>query len=115
MVAMVGHQLRCGEVFDVGNPLGGVWLISARSVHDGLPEEKSWERQYKSDRLTCPDRIQNLYYSVHFLPSYSPELNLIEILRRFIKYYWLPFSAYGSFQPLCAAVEEILQQFGTRY
>src|SRR6266705_5546555 len=40
MVAMVGHQLRCGEVFDVGNPLGGVWLISARSVHDGLPEEK---------------------------------------------------------------------------
>src|SRR3989454_5622729 len=45
----------------------------------------------------------------------SPELNLIEILGRFIKYYWLPFSAYGSFQPLCAAVEEILQQFGTRY
>jgi hypothetical protein len=24
-----------------------------------------------------------------YLPSYSPELNLIEILWRFIKYYWL--------------------------
>jgi hypothetical protein len=26
-----------------------------------------------------------------------PKLNLIEILWRFIKYYWLPFSAYTSF------------------
>ena len=52
---------------------------------------------------------------IKYLPVYSPELNLIEILWRFIKYYWLPFSAYGSFQQLCAAVEEILQQFGTKY
>jgi len=52
---------------------------------------------------------------IKYLPPYSPELNLIEILRRFIKYYWLPFSAYVSFQHLCAAVEEILQQFGTKY
>src|SRR6266852_3669680 len=64
IVAMVRHKLRCGEVVDVGNPLGGVWHVSARSVHDGLPEEKGWERQYKSDRLTCPDRIQNRCYSV---------------------------------------------------
>ena len=26
-----------------------------------------------------------------YLPSYAPELNLIEILWRFLKYYWLPF------------------------
>jgi transposase len=52
---------------------------------------------------------------IKYLPVYSPELNLIEILWRFLKYYWLPFSAYGSFQQLCAAVEEILQQFGTKY
>ena len=31
---------------------------------------------------------------LYFLPGYAPELNLIEILWRFIKYYWLPFSAY---------------------
>jgi hypothetical protein len=35
---------------------------------------------------------------IKYLPPYSPELNLIEILWRFIKYYWLPFSAYTSFQ-----------------
>ena len=52
---------------------------------------------------------------IKYLPPYSPELNLIEILWRFIKYYWLPFSAYASFHHLCTAVEEILQQFGTKY
>jgi len=52
---------------------------------------------------------------VKYLPSYAPELNLIEILWRFIKYYWLPFSAYTSFQSLCKAVEDILTHFGTDY
>ena len=52
---------------------------------------------------------------IKYLPPYSPELNLIEILWRFMKYYWLPFSAYTSFQHLCNAVEAILQQFGTTY
>jgi transposase len=52
---------------------------------------------------------------VKYLPSYAPELNLIEILWRFIKYYWLPFSAYTSFQCLCEAVEDILTRFGTDY
>jgi len=31
---------------------------------------------------------------IKYLPPYSPELNLIEILWRRIKYTWLPFSAY---------------------
>jgi len=52
---------------------------------------------------------------IKYLPPYSPELNLIEILWRFIKYYWLPFSAYTSFQSLCKAVEDILTRFGTDY
>jgi len=33
---------------------------------------------------------------IHFIPPYSPELNLIEILWRFIKYRWLPFDAYTA-------------------
>jgi transposase len=52
---------------------------------------------------------------VKYLPPYSPELNLIEILWRFMKYYWLPFSAYASFQSLVAAVEALLNSFGTDY
>lgn len=52
---------------------------------------------------------------VKYLPPYSPELNLIEILWRFMKYYWLPFSAYTSYQSLVLAVEQILTGFGTEY
>lgn len=52
---------------------------------------------------------------VKYLPPYSPELNLIEIVWRFIKYYWLPFSAYTSFESLVAAIEEILKGFGSEY
>ena len=52
---------------------------------------------------------------VKYLPSYAPELNLIEILWRFMKYYWLPFSAYTSFQCLYEAIEQILTGVGTEY
>jgi transposase len=52
---------------------------------------------------------------VYRLPAYSPELNLIEMLWRFIKYFWLPFSAYVSFDALVQAVEEILRKIGKEF
>jgi hypothetical protein len=52
---------------------------------------------------------------VKYLPAYSPELNLMEILWRFMKYYWRPWSAYASFQSLLEAVEDVLKRFGTDY
>ena len=52
---------------------------------------------------------------LYFLPGYAPELNLIEILWRFIKYYWLPFSAYLNFCALVEAVEDILVNVGSKY
>ena len=52
---------------------------------------------------------------IKYLPPYSPELNLIEILWRFMKYLWLPFSAPTSFACLRRAVAQILKQFGTEY
>jgi transposase len=50
-----------------------------------------------------------------YLPPYSPELHLIAILWRFMKYYSIPFSAYRSLQCLLQSVEDILQRFGTDY
>jgi len=44
------------------------------------------------------------------LPTYSPELNLIEILWRFIKYEWLEIDAYSSWQFLVSYVEKILKK-----
>jgi DDE superfamily endonuclease len=50
-----------------------------------------------------------------FLPPYCPELNLIEILWRKIKYEWLPFSAYQSFKDLSEALDEVLKGVGSKY
>jgi transposase len=49
------------------------------------------------------------------LPAYSPELNLIEILWRFIKYEWLIIDAYSSWKSLVLSVETILREFGENY
>ena len=52
---------------------------------------------------------------IKYLPPYSPELNLIEILWRFIKYKWLPFSAYLSFDTLVQEVENVLKNIGSEW
>ena len=52
---------------------------------------------------------------LYFLPSYCPELNLIEILWRMIKYHWLPIKAYDNFKSLVKNFHQILSQVGSRY
>lgn len=52
---------------------------------------------------------------IYFLPPYSPELNIIEILWRFMKYQWLPFDAYLNFMRLKARVAEVLDCVGSKY
>jgi transposase len=52
---------------------------------------------------------------IKYLPTYSPELNLIEILWRRIKYTWLPFSAYECLNALREALETILSHVGSQY
>ena len=49
------------------------------------------------------------------IPPYSPELNRIEILWRKIKYEWLDFSAYESFQSLKENLKNILANIGQKY
>lgn len=53
--------------------------------------------------------------NIKFLPAYSPELNIIEILWRFIKHDWLPFSAYLSFNNLINEVDNVLRNIGSKF
>jgi len=52
---------------------------------------------------------------IYFIPPYSPELNLIEILWKRIKYQWLPFEAYLCFQNLKERLSYVLNNFGKLY
>jgi len=49
------------------------------------------------------------------ISKYSPELNIIEIVWRKIKYEWIPFSAYESFENLQEELFAILRLIGTEY
>ena len=52
---------------------------------------------------------------VYLLSAYSPELNLIEILWRMIKYHWLPFNAYNSYKDLMRELCKVLKSIGSKY
>ena len=49
------------------------------------------------------------------LPTYSPHLNIIEILWRKMKYEWLKPGDYASFEKLTEAIKEILSNLGAEY
>jgi transposase len=49
------------------------------------------------------------------LPTYSPHLNIIEILWRKMKYEWLKPEDYASFEILTEAIKEILSNLGAEY
>jgi transposase len=80
-----------------------VTLVDNASIHrseafqDKIPE---WEKKG---------------LSIFYLPEYSPELNLIEILWRFMKYEWINFSAYNSWNDLVNYVEGVIKDFGGKY
>ena len=50
--------------------------------------------------------------TIYPIPPYSPELNIIEIIWRKIKYEWLPFSAYESYQSLERELFNVLAHIG---
>ena len=52
---------------------------------------------------------------VKYLPAYSPELNLIEILWRKIKYEWLPLDAYKDFKTMTQELFEVIKGIGSKY
>ena len=52
---------------------------------------------------------------VFYLPPYSPQLNPIEMVWKFMKYYWIEFDAYKSAENMKNYVEKVIQEFGINY
>ena len=50
-----------------------------------------------------------------YLPPYSPQLNPIEILWRFIKYIWIDYRAYLSNDNLLEYINDVLHNYGSKY
>ena len=53
--------------------------------------------------------------TVELIAPYSPELNVIEILWRKIKYEWLPLCSYDTFEHLRENLFEVLGNIGSEY
>jgi transposase len=95
--------LACIDAFAETITKETVLVLDNASIHTaGVIEQARPRWQEKGLRL-------------FYLPSYAPELNLIERLWQEIKYRWLPFSAYESWDHLKEAVEEVLLGVGEKY
>ncbi len=86
------------------------------------PSQETPARRPRQRPHPHPPRLSGARYglvstghALHWLPPYSPELNLIEILWRKIKYEWLPPRAYLGFNHLQSELQSILDQFGSKY
>jgi hypothetical protein len=49
-----------------------------------------------------------------YLPPYSPQLNIIEMLWKFIKYHWIEMSAYQSYSNMKEYVQRMLNEYGSK-
>ncbi|KHG39270.1 MAG: IS630 family transposase [Aphanizomenon flos-aquae KM1D3_PB] len=58
-------------------------------------------------------RQKNL--EIFYLSTYSPQLNLIEILWKFMKYEWIEIDAYQCWDNLVNYVEKVIREFGEEY
>lgn len=60
-------------------------------------------------------RWANMGLTLLYLPPYSPELNIIETLWRFMKYIWIEHSAYLSRDNLLKYIHKICSNYGKSY
>lgn len=93
----------CIEAFFPAVELPTVIVMDQASVHTA--------QQVKERRQEWAQRGLYLFD----LPPYSPELNLIEIAWRFMKYEWINIEAYQNWPALNKHVEEMLVGFGNKF
>jgi transposase len=95
--------IHCFDLFRQQQQKPALVVVDNAPIHTSEDFEDELDRWQKED----------LY--VKFLPPYCPELNLIELLWRKIKYEWLPLEAYVNFKTLTASLFDVLKGIGSKY
>ena len=67
-------------------------------------------KKFKANLSKWSNRGLTLLY----LPPYSPQLNTIEILWKFMKYYWIEYTAYLSYDNLLEYIKKVFANYGTK-
>lgn len=94
------------EVFDdFANSLSKPTVV----VLDNASYHKS--KKFKANLF----RWMNQGLTLLYLPPYSPQLNIIEILWRFMKYVWIDYKAYLSFHNLKEYIKTIFEKYGDEF
>ena len=68
-------------------------------------------KKFKANIARWANRGLTLFY----LPPYSPQLNIIETLWRFMKYIWIEHTAYFSWDNLLQYIQKVCSNYGTSY
>lgn len=76
-------------------------------------DNASYHKSKKFKANLC--RWMNQGLTLLYLPPYSPQLNIIEILWRFMKYVWIDYKAYLSFENLKEYIETIFEKYGDKF
>jgi transposase len=95
--------IHCFDLFRQRQQKPALVVVDNAPIHTSEDFEEELERWQKDD------------LHVKFLPPYCPELNLIELLWRKIKYQWLPLDAYLNFKTLTASLFDVLKGIGSKY
>ncbi|SRR5229473_1026202 len=95
--------IHCFDLFHQHQQKPALVVVDNAPIHTSEDFEEELDRWQKED------------LHVKFLPPYCPELNLIEILWRKIKYEWLPLDAYLNFKTLTASLFAVLKGIGSKY
>jgi transposase len=91
------------DKFSENLPIKTVIVLDQASIHTSdslLNKLEEWKQK-------------NL--EIFWLPTYSPKLNLIEILWRFIKYEWIEVDAYNNWNSLVKYLKKVLNGIGKEY
>jgi len=97
------NVISCFDNFANGLTKSAVVIVDNASMHTS--------KKFRDKKMEWEEKGM----IIHHLPTYSPELNLIEILWRFLKYNWLSLSAYESYQKLKENLLGVLDAVGSKH